>query len=237
MTLEIDLDRVAAVTDRLRRHQTATADIAHHLAGVGQRMQLLAEVLAARLAAERLGQQLGLTAAMLDRRADEASRADAADEQRTFAGGTALCSAIQVASPIPARPSTGGVTGAIDAAGIARDAWSVADTAKRGTATIAGRSVPITSLAAAIADVLLCRLNVGSGAAISTRTIVDEDGQMVYESSRSPHKNLAANGEVLDPDPVRRDRQIWRIEHSNENGFLMVPYPGYPAYEVNAPRG
>ena len=128
------------------------------------------------------------------------------------------------------------MTGTIDVAGVARDAVSLADTAATGGATIAGRGVPIAAITAAIADVLLCRLGVGSGASISTRKIVDEEGEEVYEGSRSRHKHQAANGEVLDPDPVRRDRQMWRVEHSNEHGFLMEPYPGYPAYEVNAPR-
>lgn len=238
MTLEIDLERVAEVTDRLRRHSATTAAIGEHLARMGHRMHLEAEVASGVAVAERLAEQIVFAAAMLTHRAEQASQADDAsavgDELRSFAGGTALCSAIQVVSPIPARPSTSGVTGAIDAAGIARDVASLADTAVGG-ASIAARSVPIATIVSVFADTVLCRLRVGSGAPISTRTTVDEDGEQIYEGSQSQHKFLTANGEPLHSDPELRDRQMWRVEHSNQNGYLMQPYPGYPAYDVNAP--
>ena len=244
MTLEIDLERVVEVTARLRRHRATTTSIGEHLARLGERMHLEAEVAPGVVVAERLADQIAFADTLLTRRAEHAGHADqagpadgsvAGDELRSFAGETALCSAIQVVSPIPARPSTSGVTGAIDAAGVARDVGSLADTALDG-ASIAGRSVPIATIAAAIADTLLCRLRVGSGAPISTRTTVDEDGKQIYEGSRSPHKFQTANGEPLDSDPVRRDRQMWRVEHRNQNGFETEPYPGFPAYEVNAPK-
>ena len=238
MTLTIDLERVAAVTARLQRHRATTTAIGEHLARLGARMHLDAEVTPGVVVAERLTDQIGFAATLLTRRADQARQADQAGaidaELRSFAGGTALCSAIQVVSPIPARPSTSGVTGAIDAAGVARDIGSLADTAAGGAA-LAGRSAPIATIAAAIADTVLCRLRVGSGAPISTRTTVDEDGEQVYEGSRSPHQFMVDSGEPLDPDPVRRDRQMWRVEHRNQNGFETEPYPGFPAYEVNAP--
>ena len=239
MTLALDLERVAEVTTRLQRHRATTTAIGEHLTRLGERMHLAAEVASGVVVAERLADQIAFAATLLTRRAERARQADQAgpsdDELRSFAGGTALCSAIQVVSPIPARPSTSGVTGAIDAAGVARDAGSLADTALGG-ASIAGRSVPIATIAAAIADILLCRLRVGSGAPISTRTTVDEDGKQIYEGSRSPHAFMVASGEPLDTDPERRDRQMWRVEHSNQNGFAMEPYPGFPAYEVNAPK-
>ena len=239
MTLEIDLERVAQVTARLHRHRATTTAIGEHLTRLGQRMHLSAEVAPGVAVAERLAEQVAFAATLLTHRAEQASQADrvtpVTDELRSFAGGTALCSAIQVVSPIPARPSTTGVTGAIDAAGIARDVGALADTAIDG-ASLAGRSVPIATIAAAIADTLLCRLRVGSGAPISTRTTVDEDGKQVYEGSRSPHPFMVATGAPLDSDPVRRDRQMWRAEHRNQNGFETEPYPGFPAYEVNAPR-
>ena len=239
MTLTIDLERVAEVTARLRRHRVTTAAIGEHLTRLGERMHLEAEVAPGVVVAERLADQIQLAATLLTRRAERARQADQAgpidDELRSFAGGTALCSAIQVVSPIPARPSTSGVTGAIDAAGVARDVGSLADTAAGG-ASIAGRAVPIATIAAAITDTLLCRLRVGSGAAISTRTTVDADGEQIYEGSRGQHKFMVDSGVPLDPDPVLRDRQMWRIEHRNQLGFETELYPGFPAYEVNAPK-
>jgi hypothetical protein len=239
MTLEIDLERVGEVTTRLDRHRATVDAIRLHLTALGQRAHLTAEVAPAVAAGERLTDRLALTAVLLTRRAEQAGHADSrpdlplGDELRSFAGGSVLCSAIQLASPIPARPSTSGVTGAIDAAGVVRDAASIVDAAP---STVAGRAVPLATIAAAFADTVLCRLRVGSGAAISTRTIVDEHGQQVYEGSRSPHKHQVDTGEPLASDLERRDRQMWRVEHLNQLGHVTVPYPGYPAYEVNAPR-
>lgn len=245
MTLEIDLARVAEVTGRMRRHRVDVTAIGEQLARSAERMLLQAEAAPALRVAGDVADRLALAVVALERRAELAVQADAisaspseapvAGELRSFAGGSVLCSVIQLASPIPSRPSTSGVTGAIDAAGVARDASTLVDAARSGP-SIAGRSMPAAAVAGAFADLALCRLRVGSGAPISTRTIVNDEGKQVYEGSRSDHKYLAANGEVLDSDPERRDRQMWRIEHSNENGFLMQPYPGFPAYEVNAPR-
>ena len=236
MTVELDPARVTAVTDRLGRHLGTVSALGHQLGELGRRIDLVVEVAPAVAVGERVVERLALARGLLVRRAEEAVAADdpaAGDELRSFAGGSVLCSAIQLASPIPSRPSTEGVTGAIDAAGVARDAASLASNAP---STIAGRSVPMTTLAALLIDTALCRLRVGSGAPISTRTIVDEHGRQVYEGSRSQHKNQTDNGETLESDPVLRDRQMWRVEHSNQLGHLTELYPGYPAYEVNAPR-
>lgn len=238
MTVELDLDRAAGVMAALRRHHSSSGAVGAHLRELGHRMHVLVEVAPSVTLAERVAERLAIAALLLGHRVEMATRADrepATDELRSFAGGTALCSTIQVLSPIPARPSTSGTTGAIDGAGVARDAVSLAETA-RGGATIAGRAVPVAAIAAAFSDAVMCRLRVGSGAPISTRKIVDDDGKEVYEGSLSPHKHQTKNGEVLDSDLERRDRQMWRVEHSNQNGFLMKPYPGYPAFDVNAPR-
>lgn len=236
MTLEIDPERVGEVAARLGRHRDAVQAIRDHLVAVGRRMHLTGDVASAIAINDRLAERLGLSIVLLRQRADQALAADEqpiGEELQTFAGGSVLCSAIQLASPIPSRPSTSGATGAIDAAGVAHDAASLIDAAP---STVAGRSVPLGALTAAVADTVLCRLRVGSGAPISTRTTVDEDGRQIYEGSQSEHKHQTDNGEVLDPDLVLRDRQMWRVEHSNQLGYLMTPYPGYPAYEVNAPR-
>jgi hypothetical protein len=239
MTVEIDLERVAEVTARLGRHRTTLETIRGELDALGRRMHLEPEVAPASAVGERLAERLAIAAALLERRTEEATRADGEpvgrDQLRSFAGGTALCSAIQLASPIPAPPSTTGTTGAIDATGVARDAISLADAAT-GPATIAGRSVPVATIVAALADTVLCRLGVGSGAAISTRTIVDEHGEQVHEGSRSTQKHMDDNGLPLAEDLVRRDRQMWDAEHRNPAGYVTQTYPGYPAYEVNAHR-
>lgn len=237
MTLEIDLARVEEVVRRLVRHRTTVDEITRHLVDVGRRMDLVGEIGPAVSAAEQFVDRVGLAGALLTRVAEEATVADRrllGGELRSFAGGTALCSAIQLASPIPARPSTDGVTGAIDAAGVARDAISLADTAA-APVTLAGRSAPIVTLAAALADTVLCRLRVGSGAAISTRTTVNDDGDQVYEGSRSQQKFMNRAALPLDTDLAVRDRQMWNAEHANEHGLVLEQYPGYPAYEVNAP--
>ena len=239
MTLEIDLRRVAEVTARLGRHRSTLETIRRDLDALGRRMQLEPEVAPATAAAERIADRLALAARFLERRAERASGADdepmdePVDRLRSFAGGSSLCSAIQLASPIPSRPSTSGTTGAIDAAGVARDAASLATAAPT---TIAGRAVPAATILAAITDTALCRLRVGSGAAISTRTTVDERGEQIYEGSRSSQKHMDDAGLPLAADLTRRDRQMWNAEHRNEQGYVMEPYPGYPAYEVNAPR-
>lgn len=236
MTHEIDLARVAAVTDRLRRQRTVMSGVADELAGVGRRTGLAAEVAPAVTAAEAVADQIGLAATLLTRRADAARAADVdTSTTRSFAGGTALCSAIQLASPIPSRPSTSGLSGAIDGAAVARDVVSLADAAATAPSTITSQLVPIAALAAAISDILICRLGVGSGAPISTRKVVDDDGDEVYASSRSTHAYLDATGMPLDSDLRRRDRQVWDAEHRNAAGHVTEPYPGYPAYDVNAP--
>lgn len=242
MTLEIDLERVAAVTTALGHHGIVVESVRRHLLHLSVRMDLHTALAPALAAADRSSNALATADVLLTRLAERARRADLGaepgsyPEPMSFAGGTVLCSAIQLASPVPARPSTSGATGVIDVGGIASDAGSLLGTASQPV-RVAGRAAPLTSLGALAADTALCRLRVGSGAPISTATTVDDRGETVYEGSRSRHKYMAANGEVLDPDPVRRDRQMWRIEHSNEAGHLTEPYPGYPAYEVNAPRG
>lgn len=255
MTLEIDVGRVSAVTARLRSCRVVIESAHRHLLHLGPRTNLQAELAPATAVADRLMRHVDLATVLLTRLAERASAADLGavagsvspsvsesvsgsvpvTEPISFAGGTVLCSTIQLASPIPARPSTTGATGVIDVGGVAADAGELLGTAAQPV-RIAGRAAPLASLAAAGADVALCRLRVGSGAPISTRTTVNDRGETVYEGSRSQHKYMGANGEVLDPDPVRRDRQMWRIEHRNEAGHLTEPYPGYPAYAVNAPR-
>ena len=64
---------------------------------------------------------------------------------------------------------------------------------------------------------------------------MNDDGVEVYAGSRDPHQKYMTKGAPLDSDPRRRDLQMWKVEHSNELGYLMEPYPGFPVYEVNAP--
>lgn len=235
MTLEIDPQRVRDVADGLESDRRLLDAVRGELASI-----LLSagdvETAAAFAAVDAVAEGLDLTVGLLRRTIERSELADErlVSEPISFAGGSVLCSAIQVASPVPSRPSTSGVTGAIDTGGIAADAGSLVRSAANPVG-VAGRSAPLASIVAMAADAVLCRLKVGSGAGISTRTTVNDRGEVVYEGSRSRHRYLTATGEVLDPDPVRRDRQMWRIEHSNPNGFLTEPYPGYPAYDVNAP--
>ena len=56
----------------------------------------------------------------------------------------------------------------------------------------------------------------------------------MYEGSRSTQKFMDDNGLPLSPDPRQRDRQMWNAEHANEHGLVLEPYPGFPAYPVNA---
>jgi hypothetical protein len=94
--------------------------------------------------------------------------------------------------------------------------------------------VPLLSLFAGLVDLGLCRLAVGSGYPIDTSRTVTEEGETVYAGSRSPSQPyMDRNGLPLDPDPRKRDEQMWRADHSVENGN-WAPYPGFPAYEVNA---
>lgn len=235
MTLEIDPDRVAGVVARLRGSCSAVESVRDHLVGLGHRVHVADEMSRPAAVADGLAERLTLAAALLDRLVERSRQADVAyPELRSFAGGTVLCSAIQLGSPVPARPSTSGVTGVVDTGGVVLDAGSLARTAG-APVQLAGRSAPLVSIAATFADALMCRLRVGSGAPISTRTTVNDRGEPVYEGSRSRHRYLLSNGEVPDPDPVRRDRQMWRVEHSNAEGHLTEPYPGFPAYDVNAP--
>jgi hypothetical protein len=244
MTVEIDLERIAEVVGRIVRHLATVESLRHHVDAIGRRTQLEAEVAPVLATADRLCERLTMASLLLTRRAQEALQADDAPagsagsstgaELAPFAGGSALCSAIQFFSPIPSRPSTTGTAGAIDAAGVARDVGSLA--ASAAAPTIAGRTVPLASIVAAVADVVLCRAGVGSGAAISTRKIVDEDGKEVFEGSRSSHAYVVESGVTLSPNLVQRDRDMWNAEHTHsKSGLVLEPYPGYPAYEVNAP--
>lgn len=242
MTWELDPARVAEVTTRLRRHRDDVARIAGELAGVGRTTGLDGEsgspVTAAVQTAERVAEQLGFAATLLAERAEQVTAADrlAPDDTRSsLAGGTVVCSAIGLFSPIPARPSTSGATGVIDTTAMARDAAALVETAMSGSVTLAARTVPLVSIVAALADLALCHLGTGSGAAISTRRIVDEEGELVYEGSRSGHPFQDDTGAPLSPDLTVRDREMWNVEHRNELGYVTDPYPGYPAYEVNAP--
>ena len=243
MTVEVDLERITEVVGRIVRHLATVESLRHHVDAIGRRTQLEGEVAPVLATADRLCERLTMASLLLTRRAQEALHADAHAESAgssthaqlaSFAGGSTLCSAIQVFSPIPSRPSTRGTTGAIDAAGVARDAASLA--ASAAAPTIAGRTVPLASIVAAVADVVLCRAGVGSGAPISTRKIVDEDGKEVFEGSRSSHAYVVDSGVTLSPDLVQRDRDMWNAEHAHsKSGLVLEPYPGYPAYEVNAP--
>ena len=76
MTLTIDLERVAAVTARLQRHRATTTAIGEHLARLGARMHLDAEVTPGVVVAERLTDQIGFAATLLTRRAEQVRQAD-----------------------------------------------------------------------------------------------------------------------------------------------------------------
>lgn len=155
-------------------------------------------------------------------------------ELRGFLEGSAICSTIQVFSPIPSQPGSDPLNGSIAAIGVVRDIHGLQNLR---TVVSGARAISPTTWAAAIADVALCRLGVGSGAAISVDRVLNEDGQMVYEGSRSPTQPyLDINGMLLSPDLEVRDRQMWNAEHKVSDG-TWEPYPGYPAYEVNARGG
>lgn len=152
-------------------------------------------------------------------------------ELRSFFSGSVVCSAIQVLSVLPSRPGTDLANGAISAGGIVRDAATVG--VPIGTGAASGPGV-IAAAAATLADLGLCRLGVGSGAPIDTSRTVNDDGVEVYAGSRDPDQKHMTNGQTLDSDPRLRDVQMWKHEHSNQLGYLMEPYPGFPVYEVNA---
>ncbi|MEO6651687.1 MAG: hypothetical protein ABIP17_03415, partial [Ilumatobacteraceae bacterium] len=153
-------------------------------------------------------------------------------ELRAFLGGSVVCSAIQVLSAIPSKPGTDRANGAIAAGGIIRDAANAHIPIGSGAASGPG---VLAAVAMTLADVALCRLGVGSGAPIDTSRVVNDNGVEVYAGSRDPDQKYMTNGLPLDSDPQRRDEQMWRSEHSNQLGYLMEPYPGFPAYGVNTP--
>lgn len=150
-----------------------------------------------------------------------------------FADGW-ICSVIQIGSPVPAPFSTDPFGASADAVGTADQ---IRDLAKNGSVLIpstAARSVPLLNIFVGAIDVGLCRLGVGSGYPIDTSRTVDDRGDEVYAGSRSPtQRNMDLNGLPLSPDPRQRDEQMWRAEHDGDPE-PWAPYPGFPAYEVNA---
>lgn len=138
------------------------------------------------------------------------------------------CTAIQAISLIPSRPDPSVVGGAAVAANAGMMGWTIA----KGGATPLKLLSP-AGWAATAADLGLCRLELGSGAPISTRRVLDGSGTMVYEDSRSPTQPyMNTHGVPLSPDLEVRDEDRWRLEHQ---GAEWKPYPGYPAYPENAP--
>ncbi len=155
-------------------------------------------------------------------------------ELRGFMEGSVICSTIQVFSPIPSQPGSDPINGSIAAIGVVRDIHGLQNLR---TVVSGARVISPSTWVAAIADVALCRLGVGSGAAISVDRVLTENGDVVYEGSRSetqPYMDI--NGVPLSPDIEVRDRQMWNAEHKVSDG-TWEPYPGYPAYEVNARDG
>jgi hypothetical protein len=152
---------------------------------------------------------------------------------RSLLGGSVICSAIQGFSPIPSPAPTDPSDIVASAPGVARQIRDqIADPAE--AMYFGDRGAPVANVISRALDVVLCRLGVGSGARISTEVIVNDDGELVHEGSRGPFKYLT-NGVPLAPELRERDVQMWNYEHSNELGYVMEPYPGFPAYETNAP--
>jgi hypothetical protein len=152
---------------------------------------------------------------------------------RALLGGSFVCAGIQGFSPIPSPAPTTAVDATATAPGVARQIRNqLIDPAE--AMYVGARGVPVANVIAGALDVVLCRLGVGSGAPISTERTINDDGVPVYEGSRTAQKYLI-DGVPLHPDPRARDVQMWNHEHSNEHGYVMEPYPGFPAYETNAP--
>ena len=61
-------------------------------------------------------------------------------------------------------------------------------------------------------------------------------GQEGFRNGAATATQLTQGAAKIDSNLAKRDREMWNAEHRNENGFVTEPYPGYPAYEVNAPR-
>jgi hypothetical protein len=154
-------------------------------------------------------------------------------EPRSLLGGSAVCSAIQGFSAIPSPAPTTSRDAAAASWGVAKQVRDrIVNPAE--AMYFGARKVPAGTIIASVLDVVLCRAGIGSGAPISTRQVVNDDGEIVYEGSRSDQKYLI-DGVPLHPDPRQRDVQMWNHEHSNELGYVIEPYPGFPAYETNAP--
>lgn len=152
---------------------------------------------------------------------------------RALLGGSVVCSAIQGFSAIPSPAPTTPQDAAAASWGVAKQIRNhIADPAQ--AMYFGARKVPAVTVIASVLDVVLCRAGIGSGAPISTRQVVNDDGAMIYEGSRTDQRYLV-DGVPLHPDPRQRDVQMWNHEHSNELGYVMEPYPGFPAYEINAP--
>ncbi len=146
-------------------------------------------------------------------------------EWRSVAGGTVICDLIQFGSVLPTRPDS--------------DREIAADTAKRvadgvdiaRTATTPVKAFSPSTYLATLADIGLCRLRPGSGDPISSDRVLDDDGEMVYESSRSPTQpNMDSMGVTLHPDLTIRDKQVWQAEFPLGTPEYR-PYPGFPAYD------
>lgn len=144
-----------------------------------------------------------------------------------------VCSVIQFGSPIPSPQSTDPVEGTIDGLSTANTIRQLAQDGALLIPSTTARSVPLVSIFTGLVDLGLCRLGVGSGYPISTDQVVNEEGEVVYEGSNSHNKYMDANGVTLSPDPRERDRQMWNAEYNVDNGNWK-PYPGFPAFEVNA---
>lgn len=165
---------------------------------------------------------------------------------RTLAGDTWLCSVIQLGSVLPSAPNLNHAeTAAIDGFGIGYDAGdsilTVVGYAQNG-AKIGAQKIPPVAILATFADVLACRVKLGSGDAIDTTKVVNEDGEEVYASSDSDQKYIDRDGQPVHPDDLCRDLKKWKNDHSIENQdgeMILQPdsnynWPEYPGYPYDA---
>lgn len=147
-------------------------------------------------------------------------------------GGVAIlpenlaCTGIQAFSLIPSRPDPSVV-------GVGAAAYTTYSTVRTLSSPVKLISPP--AWAATLADLFACRFEMGSGEPISTERVVTDDGDVVYESSRSDQPYMDAHGVPLSPDPRVRDRQLWNIEHNVADG-TWAPYPEdeYPVFGPDA---
>lgn len=154
---------------------------------------------------------------------------------RSFAGGSIVCSAIQVFSPIPSRPSVDATGAAASGAALFRTGRSSINNMRAGFG--AARVFNPGTWIAAAADVGLCRLRVGSADPISTDRVLDDSRTLVYETSRNEnHANVDPNAVTVHPTREGRDRIRWNNEHIGP-GKDNLPYPDdqFPVYPENGP--